>query len=206
MDSVGHLLSAHEIRLTSTHDSPNSVPPTTRSDGFLWTTTSSCCCNARSRSKSSSTCCCNTRCRCHVRCCKTLYRAKITPVHAVIFWWGLPTLYTAVAVLIPGSTSTTMKRRCNVRSENVPCLGLFHDISPPVPSAGRTRVRTSCCLRRRDSTKCRTEVKITGLHRRRRSRNQWCFGRVREQTSNDTNPYIIAHLHTNIGSKNNKIK
>ena len=62
---------------------------------------------------------------------------------------------TAAAVLIPGSTSTHMKRRCNFRSEDVPCLGLLHEVAPAVPSAGRTRARTSCCLRRRDGKECR---------------------------------------------------
>ena len=49
--------------IASTHYSHNPAPPTTRSDGFLWVTTSSCRCNThRSSSNSSSTCCCNTRC------------------------------------------------------------------------------------------------------------------------------------------------
>ena len=71
LHSVGQLLSAHETRHQySTHYSHNPSSPTSRSDGFLWTTTS-CCCNARSSSSNSSgTCCCNTRC-----CCNTLYRA-----------------------------------------------------------------------------------------------------------------------------------
>ena len=87
---MGQVLSAHESHLvTSINYSHNSAPPTTRSDGFLWTTTSSFYCNARSSSgKSSSTFCGNTRCR----CCNTLYRAKIAPVQAVIFWRRLPTL------------------------------------------------------------------------------------------------------------------
>ena len=62
---------------------------------------------------------------------------------------------TAAAVLIPDLTSTHMKRRCNFRSEDVPCLGLLHEVAPAVPSAGRTRARTSCCLRRRDGKECR---------------------------------------------------
>ena len=41
LDSVGQLLSAHETHITSTHQH-NSAPPTTRSDGFLCTTASSC--------------------------------------------------------------------------------------------------------------------------------------------------------------------
>ena len=57
LDSVGQLLSAHESHeITSTHYAYNSAPPTTRPDGFLRTTTSSCYLNARSRM-----CCCNTR-------------------------------------------------------------------------------------------------------------------------------------------------
>ena len=149
-----------------------------RSDGFLWTTTPFCCCNARSSSSNSSrTSCCNTRCRCccNTRCCNTFYRAKITPaVQAVIFWRRLPTLQqqqsspacdstcltlpiglwstVAAAVIIPGSTSTHMK--VNVAAtfgqKIFPCLGLLHEVAPAVPSAGRTRAKTSCCLRRRD--------------------------------------------------------
>ena len=54
---------------------------------------------------------------------------------------------TAAAVLIPGSTSTHMKRRCNFRSEDVPCLGLLHEVAPAVPSAGRTRQeRHAACV------------------------------------------------------------
>ena len=105
---------------------------------------------------SRSTCRCNTRCCCKTRCCTTLYIANITPVQAVIFWRRLPTLTGAAAVLIPGSTSTHEgERRCNFRSEDVPCLGLLHEVAPAVPSAGRTRARTSCCLRRRDGKECR---------------------------------------------------
>ena len=62
---------------------------------------------------------------------------------------------TAAAVLIPGSTSTHMKRRC-IRSEVVPCLGLLREVAPAVPSA--TRARTSCCLHRRDGNECPTTV------------------------------------------------
>ena len=78
---------------------------------------------------------------------------------------------TAAAVLIPGSTSTHMKRRCNFRSEDVPCLGLIHKVAPAVPSAGQTRARTSCCLRRRDGKECRlythngTKALIRPLHK-----------------------------------------
>ena len=80
---MGQLLSAEETHNQSTHFSHNPAPPTTRPDGFLWATTSSCCCNARSSSSSSSSSTC---------CCNILYRAKITPVQAVIFWRRLPTL------------------------------------------------------------------------------------------------------------------
>ena len=62
---------------------------------------------------------------------------------------------TAAAVLLPGSTSTHMKRRCNFRSEDIPCLGLLDEFAPTVPSAGRTRARTSRYLRRRDGKECR---------------------------------------------------
>ena len=58
---------------------------------------------------------------------------------------------TAAAVLIPDLTSTHMERRCNCRSEHVPCL---HEVAPAVPSTERTRARTSCCLRRRDGMEC----------------------------------------------------
>ena len=138
------------IHITSTHYSHNSALPTTRSDGFLWTTTS-CCRKARSSSSSnsSSACCCNTRCYCNTCSCNTLYRAKIN-VSANSDILAAASHAKAAAVFIPGSTSTHMKRRCNFRSEDVPRLGLLHEVAPAVPSAGRTRVRTSCCLRRRD--------------------------------------------------------
>ena len=60
--------------------------------------------------------------------------------------------------------------RCNVRSEDVPCLGLLHEIALAVPSPGRTRARTSCGLRRRDGMECRlythdgTKALIRYLH------------------------------------------
>ena len=62
---------------------------------------------------------------------------------------------TAAAVLISGSTSTQMKLRCNFCSEDVACLGLLHEVAAPVPSVGRTRARTSCCLRRLVGKECR---------------------------------------------------
>ena len=43
LDSVGQLLSAHETHIASTHYSHISAPPTIRSDGFMWVTTSSSC-------------------------------------------------------------------------------------------------------------------------------------------------------------------
>ena len=138
---MGQLLSAYEThKISSTHYYHSSAPPSIRSDGFLWNTTS-CCCNARS----SSTCCCNTR------CCNTLYRAKIMPVLAVIFWRRLPTRQQQQQQQFPSAG----ERRCNFRSEDVPFLGLIHEVPPEVLSAGRTRARTSCCLRRRDGKECR---------------------------------------------------
>ena len=64
---------------------------------------------------------------------------------------------TAAAVLIPVSTSTHMKVNvaANFQSEDVPYLGLLPEVAPVVPSAGRTRARTSCCLRRRYGKECR---------------------------------------------------
>ena len=155
--------------ITSTHYSHNPAPPTTRSDGFLRTTTSSCCCNARrSTSNSSSTCCCNTRCCCDSRCSNTLYRSKITPVQAVIFWRRLPTLQQQQS---SPPVRHRHERRCNFRSEDVPCLGLLHEFAPAVPSAGRTGARTSCGLRRREGEGCRlythngTKALIRRLHK-----------------------------------------
>ena len=48
--------------IASTHYSHNPALPTTRSDRFLWATTSSCCFNALSSSRN--TCCSNTGCCC----------------------------------------------------------------------------------------------------------------------------------------------
>ena len=135
LDSVGELLSAHETHnVTSTHYSHNSAPSTIRSDGFLWTTTSSCCCNARSSSAAT------------IHAAATLSSEHSANTCSDI--WAAASHATAAAALISGSTH--MKRRCNFRSEDVPCLGLFHKVAQAVPSAGRTRARTSCCLRRRD--------------------------------------------------------
>ena len=84
--------------ITSTHYSHNLAPPTTQSDNFLWITTTSFCCNARSSRSNSSTCCritrcCrNTRCCCNTRCCNNFYRSNITPVQAVPCWRQVPTL------------------------------------------------------------------------------------------------------------------
>ena len=47
------------------------------------------------------------------------------------------------------------ERHCNCRSEDVCCLGLLHEVAPAVPSAGQTRARTLCSLRRRDGKECR---------------------------------------------------
>ena len=126
--------------ITSTHYSHNFSPPSTGSDGFLWTTTSSRCCNVRrSSSCSTSTCCCNTRCGCITRCCDSLYRETITPVHAVILWRGLPTLHSSNSHPRVDIDIHEGVRRCNVRSQDVLCLGLFHEVTPAFPSAGRTR-------------------------------------------------------------------
>ena len=145
LDSVGQLISAHETHITSTHYSQNSAPQTARSDGFLWTTTSSCCCNTRSSSSSSSssssTCCCNTRSSSNT----AKYNVSTSSDNL-----AAASHATAAAVLLPGSTSTHRKHRCDSQSEDVPCRGLLHEIAPAVTSAGRTRAKTSCCLRRQD--------------------------------------------------------
>ena len=63
---------------------------------------------------------------------------------------------TVAAPLIPGSTSTHME--VNVAAtfgQKMSSVGLLHEVAPAVPSAGRTRARTSCCLRRRDGRECR---------------------------------------------------
>ena len=52
------------------------------------------------------------------------------------------------------SSSPQGERRCNFRSEDVPHLGLLHEVVPAVPSAGLTRAKTSSCLRRRDGKEC----------------------------------------------------
>ena len=59
---------------------------------------------------------------------------------------------TAAAVLILCLTLTHMKVNVAATfSLKMSLLGLLHQVAPTVPSAGRTRARTSCCLRRRDS-------------------------------------------------------
>ena len=82
---------------------------------------------------------------------------------------GFPS-YNSSSSLTPGSTSTQMKRRCNFRSEDLPCLGPLHEVARAVPSAGRIRARASCGLRRRDGKECRlythngTKALIRHLH------------------------------------------
>ena len=118
---------------------------------------------------------------------------------------------TVAAVLIPSSTSTHMKRRCNFRSEDAPCLGLLDEVAPAVPSARRTRVRTSCCLRRRDGKKCRlythngAKALIRHLHKtsyyithpRRFAKNasyeRTCFWRITTQTPKIV--VVVALVH-----------
>ena len=142
--------------ISSTHYSHNPAPPTTQSHGFLWTTTSSCCFNARSSSSnSSSTCCRNTRCCCNTRCCNTLYPAnKCKTVKAVILWRRVPTY--SCSSPHPGLDIDNIegKRRCNFVSDSVLRLGLFHEVVASVSSTGRTRARTSYCLRRRNGKGC----------------------------------------------------
>ena len=105
LDSVGQLISPNDTHITSTHYySQNSAPQTARSDGFLWTTTSSCRCNARS-SSSSSTCCCNTRCCCNTHPLLSKDNASTSRDNLA----AASHATAAAAVLIPGSTSTHMK-------------------------------------------------------------------------------------------------
>ena len=89
-------------------------------------------------------CCCNTGCCCSTRCCNAPLSSKddASTSSNILAAASHPTA--AAAVLIPGSTSIHMKPRCNFPSEDVPCLVLLHEIAPAVPSAGRTRARTSC--------------------------------------------------------------
>ena len=173
LDSVGQLLSAHETHVTSTHYSHNSAPPTSRSDGFLWTTTSSCCCEARSSSSNSSS-------------------TYVLLQHPVLLQYTLlqhplsskdntstssdilaaASQAKAAAVLIPGSTSTHMKVdvAANFGLKMSPVYTYFTKLHSAVPSAGRTRARTSRCLRRRDGKECRlythngTKALIRHLH------------------------------------------
>ena len=125
----------------------------------MWTTTPSWCCNARSSSDN------NSSTYVHV-----LLQHPVLQQYTLLLQNPLSSKdnagtssdilaaafrATAAAVLIPGSTSTDMKCCCNFRSEDVPCLGLLHELAPAAPSAGQTRARTSCCLRRRDGKECR---------------------------------------------------
>ena len=84
LDSVGQLLSAYE-----TH---NQYPLLTQfcsiNDSVVWVPADHHLLVMLQRPL----CCCNTRRCCNTCCCNTLYRAKITPAHAVIFWRRLPTL------------------------------------------------------------------------------------------------------------------
>ena len=135
---MGQLRWAHATHITNTHYSRNSAPPSTRSDGFLWITISSCCCITRYYN--------------------TLDRAKMALVQAVILTLveevAAGSHATAAAVLIPGPTPAHLKHCCNFRSQDAPWLDHLRGVAPAVPSAERTRARTSCCLRRRDGKEC----------------------------------------------------
>ena len=120
-------------------------------------------------------------------------RAAATPGAAAIHAAATPSLYRGNISSSPGSRfdidTHEGRRRCNFRSEHVPCLDQLHEVAPAVPSAGRTRAKTSCCLRRRDGKECRlythngTKALIRHLHNiihpRRFARNAWygcsCF-------------------------------
>ena len=139
LDSVGQLLSAHETHIASTHYSHISAPPTIRSDGFMWVTTSSSCSTPAAAAAQQE----HVPLQHPVLLQNTLLHyplySKYNASTSSDIWRRLPTLTGAAAVLIPGSTSTHEgERRCNFRSEDVPCLGLLHEVAPAVPSAGRT--------------------------------------------------------------------
>ena len=91
----------------------------------------------------------------HAAATPSFYRAKITPVQGVIFGRRLPTLQQQQSSSPFDIDTHEDERRCNFRSEDVPYLGLLHEVAPAIPSAGRTRARASCCLRRRDGKDCR---------------------------------------------------
>ena len=100
------------------------------------------------------TCRCNTHCCCNTRCCNNLYRAKITPVPAVILCGGFPRYSSSSPHPQFDIDTHEDERRCNFQTEDVPYLSLVHEVAPVVPSAGRTRAKMACCLRCRDDEEC----------------------------------------------------
>ena len=155
-----HITSAHYSQLCSAKDSVGWLPV----DHHLR--------NARSRSSNSSTCCYNTRCCCNTRCCNTLYISRKDNISTSSdIWRRPPTLQQQQSSSPVRHDTHEGERRCNFRSEDVPCLGLLHEVAPAVPSAGRTRARTSCYLGRRDGKECRlythngTKALIRNLHK-----------------------------------------
>ena len=132
-----------------------------------------------------------------------------------MLWWRVPTLqqHCCSSPHSPFDIDThhERERRCNFRSEDVPYLGLLHEVAQAVPSAGRTRARTSCCLRRRDGKECRlythncTKALIRHLHKasyyiihpRRFARNasceRSCFWRITTKTPEKVVAVAIVH-------------
>ena len=152
LDSVGQLLSAHEAH---NNQYPSLLTQFCSTNNFVgWLPVDHHLLVLLQRSQQQQQCC-NSRCCCNTRCCNTLYRSKMTPVQAVIFGGGFPRCYSSSPHPRFDIDTHEDERRCKSRSEDGTYLGLLREVAPAVPSAGRTRARTSCCLRRRDGKDCR---------------------------------------------------
>ena len=139
-------------------------------------------------------------------------RVNITPVQAVIFLAAASHATYSSGSPHPRFDTDTHEgeRRRNIRSQDVPCLGLLHEVAPAVPSAGRTRARTSRCLRCQDGKECLythygTKALIQHshtasyyiIHPRRFARiasyERSCFWRITTQAHPKTVVVIVVH-------------
>ena len=133
---------------------------------------------------SSSTCCCITRYWRNTADATPSIEQILHQYKQLYFAGGIPRYSSSSPHL--QLDIDTHEPRCNIRSEYVPCLGLLHDVAPAVPSAGRTRARTPCCLRRRDGKECRlythngTKALIRHLHKTRHHNTLYTRGDLPE--------------------------
>ena len=161
-------------------------------------------------------CHCNTRCGCNTRCCNTFYRAKITPLQGVGFFWAA-SHDTAPADLISGSTLTYMKVNiaASFGDKMSPVWAYFtrlHRPFRPREDSGQER-HAACVAKIAKSVVCtpitRNAIKALirhlhkasyhSIHLRRFARNapykRSCFGRMMTQPHSKGRRYCKSTPH-----------